>query len=150
MLSFASVLEELWGSTLIAVGGRQMDAASLPGFTCHDGELLGLASYQLAAGHCELVTLNSLRPGGGIGSALLAAVEQAAREAGCLVLKLVTTNDNLPALRFYQRRGYRLVALRPGAVDEARLRKPQIPQVGLDGIPLHDELELLKGLQAQS
>jgi hypothetical protein len=56
---------------------------------------------------------------------------------------LVTTNDNLVALRFYQRRGFRLSALRPGAVDEARRRlKPAIPDAGAFGIPLRDELEL--------
>jgi ribosomal protein S18 acetylase RimI-like enzyme len=57
---------------------------------------------------------------------------------------LTTTNDNVDALRFYQRRGFRLAALRPGAVDEARRIKPEIPQVGEHGIPLHDELDLVR------
>ncbi len=59
---------------------------------------------------------------------------------------LITTNDNTPALRFYQRRGFRLVALRPGAIDAARRLKPGIPAVGLDGIPLRDEIELEQAL----
>ena len=66
-----------------------------------------------------------------------------ARDAGCTRLWLVTTNDNVDALRFYQRRGFRLRALRPGAVDEARRElKPEIPEIGDHGIPLRDELEL--------
>ncbi len=55
---------------------------------------------------------------------------------------LVTTNDNLRALRFYQRRGMRITAVDRGAVDRARAVKPEIPLVGADGIELHDELRL--------
>jgi GNAT superfamily N-acetyltransferase len=61
-------------------------------------------------------------------------------------LRLTTTNDNLDALRFYQRRGFRLVALRPGAVDAARALKPEIPVTGAHGIPLRDELDLERAL----
>ena len=74
---------------------------------------------------------------------LLSAVQDIAREAGCARLWLVTTNDNVEALRFYQRRGFRLTALRPGAVDSSRESlKPEIPSSGFFGIPLRDELEL--------
>jgi ribosomal protein S18 acetylase RimI-like enzyme len=83
---------------------------------------------------------------GGVGTALLQLVEQAAQQ-GCGRLWLVTTNDNVDALRFYQRRGFRLAALRRGAVDDGRARlKPEIPTVGDYGIPLRDELELDKPL----
>ena len=54
----------------------------------------------------------------------------------------MTTNDNLPALGLYQRHGFRLVALHPGAVDRARLVKPSIPALGHPGIPMRDELVL--------
>ena len=57
-------------------------------------------------------------------------------------LRVTTTNDNLNALRFYQRRGFRITAVRPGAVDEARRTKPSISTSGEDGIPIHDEIEL--------
>jgi acetolactate synthase regulatory subunit len=47
------------------------------------------------------------------------------------------------ALRFYQRRGFRLAALHAGAVDDSRARlKPEIPVTGDHGIALRDELEL--------
>jgi len=62
--------------------------------------------------------------------------------AGCERIWLVTTNDNLEALRFYQRRGFVLSALRPRAVDEARRKlKPQISTVGEFRIPLRDEID---------
>jgi len=78
----------------------------------------------------------------GAGSVLLAAATEVARKAGARRLWLITTNDNLDALALYQRRGFRLVAVRAGAVDRARLLKPSIPEVGEHGIPMHDELVL--------
>jgi hypothetical protein len=81
-----------------------------------------------------------------VGSALLDAAAATARAEGCARLRLITTNDNLDALRFYQRRGFRLVALRPGAVDVARVLKPQIPRTGDFGIAVRDELELEREL----
>ena len=59
---------------------------------------------------------------------------------------LLTTNDNLDALRLYQRHRFRLVEVRPGAVDLARRAKPSIPAVGAYGIPLRDELILERDL----
>lgn len=55
---------------------------------------------------------------------------------------LVTTNDNVDALRFYQRRGFVLVDLRPNAMQAARALKPEIPLIGRYGLPLRDELYL--------
>lgn len=92
------------------------------------------------------MSLNALAAGRGVGSALLGAVEAAAQQAGCARVWLITSNDNLDALRFYQRQGYRLLAVHPGAIDEARRQKPTIPLVGSYGIPIHDELELAKTL----
>jgi hypothetical protein len=55
---------------------------------------------------------------------------------------LVTTNDNLNALRFYQKRGFVLVAVHRNALEVSRKLKPEIPLVGMDSIPLRDEIEL--------
>ena len=108
-----------------------------------EGELAGVATYVLGADACELLTLHATTRLGGVGTALLTAVEQVARDAGCRRLWLVTTNDNVDALRFYQRRGLRLVTVRPGAVDLSReTLKPEIPRHGAYGIPLRDEIEL--------
>jgi GNAT superfamily N-acetyltransferase len=76
----------------------------------------------------------------------LSHVEREARNRGCRSVWLVTTNDNLHALGFYQRRGYRIVRVDPGAVDRARAMKPAIPLLGNDEIPIHDELVLEKRL----
>ena len=92
---------------------------------------------------CELLTLHAATRLSGIGSALVAVVVDTARAAACRRLWVVTTNDNVDALRFYQRRGFRISSVRPGAVDTSRERlKPEIPLVGNFGIPLRDEIEL--------
>ncbi len=135
-------LNESWGSTTVVSRGIAHDAASLPALVTVDcGEIVGLATFRFAGDACELVTLDALRRRQGIGSALLARVAEEAAGRGCRRLWLITTNDNLDAIRFYQRRGMRLVAVHPGAADEARRIKPSIPLIGEDGIPIHDELE---------
>ncbi len=135
-------LNASWGSTTVVSRGVAHDASRLPAFVAvQDEEIVGLATFRIADGECELVTLDALRPGQGTGVALLTRVRQEAIERGCRRLWLITTNDNLNAIRFYQRRGMRLVAVHRGAVDEARRIKPIIPLIGEHGIPIHDELE---------
>jgi len=135
-------LRELWGEGVVS-RGRLLDATVLPGFVAEgDGEPAGLLTYRIDGGDCEVVTINAFPRGAGVGTALMEAVAAAARDAGCRRVWLITTNDNLRALRFYQRRGFRLAALHRDALDRSRELKPSIPEVGLDGIPLRDELEL--------
>jgi ribosomal protein S18 acetylase RimI-like enzyme len=137
------IIEERWGAPVVAIHDTLCRPAELPGFLAIAGqEIRGLVTYHIQAESCEIVSLDALRPRAGIGTALVVAVAEAARAAGCRRLWLVTTNDNLDALRFYLRRGFRLVAVHPGAADRSRLLKPSIPEVGEFGIPIHDELEL--------
>jgi predicted acetyltransferase/predicted N-acetyltransferase YhbS len=136
------VLVERWTSTAIVSRARIHDAAALPSLVAEiDGERVGLLTHAESPDGLEVVTLDSLREREGIGSALLAAVTDLAAARGERRVWLVTTNDNLGALGFYQRRGFRLAALRPGAVDEARRLKPTIPR-DADGIAVRDEIEL--------
>lgn len=132
-----------WGSDRMVVHGEVFHPADLPGYAACEGERpIGLVTYRVSGDECEVVTLDSLRSGTGIGSALIEQVVKAARTARCRRVWLVTTNDNLNALRFYQKRGFELVAVRRGAVDLARQIKPEIPLLGEHGIPIRDELEL--------
>ncbi len=134
---------EHWGDEFVVAHGVIYRSAGLPGFGAWvEGEAVGLITYHLDGDNCEIVTLNSTREGLGIGTALIETVRKNAQCAGCRRLWLVTTNDNLHALGFYQKRGFRLVALRPGAMVGARKLKPAIPLIGNDGIPIRDELEL--------
>ena len=139
----ARFLSQSWGSTTVVSRGQAHDASQLPALLAVEAdEVVGLATFRFADGDCELVTLDALREGQGIGSALLSAVGHQAGGHGCGRMWLITSNDNVNAIRFYQRRGMRLVAVHRGAIDEARMIKPSIPLVGEDGIPIHDEVEL--------
>ena len=134
---------EHWGAEIVVAHGTLYHPAELPGFVAEmDGVVAGLVTFHIAGDACEIVTLDSLHPGQGIGTALIEEVKAAAGAAGCRRLWLITTNDNLHALGFYQKRGFRLVAVHPGAVDAARKLKPEIPLIGNDGIPIRDEIEL--------
>ena len=144
------ILVASWGSTKVVSKGRLHDAVQLPGFVAiRENEPVGLATYSLVESECELVTLNSIQPALGIGTALVTAVKEKAIRAGSKRLWVITTNDNVAALRFYQQRGFKLAALHKDALRSSRRIKPQIPHTGKDGIPIRDELELEIWLSAK-
>jgi GNAT superfamily N-acetyltransferase len=136
------------GSARVARLGVLVDATEHPALLAEEGdEIAGVLTYVLGGEACEVLTLHAAEQWRGSGTALLEEVERVARAAGCRRLWLITTNDNVDGLRFYQRRGFRLAALHAGAVDRSRASlKPEIPEVGEHGIPLRDELELWKEL----
>jgi ribosomal protein S18 acetylase RimI-like enzyme len=120
-----------------------LDPALLPGFVAEfGGEPAGLLTYRIEGGELEVVTLDSLVEGRGAGSRLIEAAIEVARTAGCGRVWLITTNDNLHALGFYQRRGFELAALHRDAIAHTRRLKPSISLMGMDRIPIRDELEL--------
>ena len=136
------LLTEQWSSPRIVSRGRVHQADQLPGFIAWiNGERAGLATYRIAEQACEIVSLNSLRERKGVGTLLIRAVQDVATKQGCTRVWLVTGNDCTAALRFYQRRGFVLVALHRNALEESRKLKPEMP-VAVDGIPLRDEIEL--------
>jgi ribosomal protein S18 acetylase RimI-like enzyme len=121
-----------------------------PALLAMDGDVLaGVLTYVVEGPIMEILTLHVEHQWAGCGTSLLRAAERIAADARCQRLFLITTNDNVDALRFYQRRGFRLAELRAGAVDRSRtVLKPEIPVVGSYGIPLRDELILDKPLPA--
>jgi GNAT superfamily N-acetyltransferase len=138
-----------WTSTTICSRGRWFDADALPGFVAiadNGVDRIGLLTHTPLPGEpggdCEVITLSTIQQGRGAGAALLERAVRAARAAGCRRLFLTTSNDNLNALRFYQKRGWRIVAVHPGMIDFARATHAAIPLVGEHGVPLRDEIEL--------
>lgn len=137
------LFHERWGSPRIVTRGRVHRIDQLSGFVAEDqGAQVGLVTYRIEGDACEIVSLDSLLEGRGVGSALVAAVNEVATKHGCKRLWLITTNDNTAALRFYQKLGYRLVAVHRNAIEKSRELKSEIPIVGMDGIPIRDEIEL--------
>lgn len=135
----------------VARFGELLDPLDYSALVVDDnGRVAGLLTYIIDPEQCEILTLHVDAQWLGMGTRLLAAVEEEAKSRGCNRVVVVTTNDNVDALRFYQRRGFSLAALHRGAVDKSRvLLKPEISKLGQYGIPLRDELELHKDLSAQ-
>jgi ribosomal protein S18 acetylase RimI-like enzyme len=139
---WAEAFMDRFGGALHARRGELIDVLALPGFVAERNDRpVGLVTYRTEGAECELAFIGVLERHEGVGTTLLRALLQEVSQ--CARIWLVTTNDNLEALRFYQRRGFVLSALRREAVDESRRSlKPQISTVGEFGIPLRDELEL--------
>lgn len=135
---------EYWGSDGVVSQGVIHNARDLQhGFVAvRDDERVGLVTYEITGDSCEIVSLNSVHQFTGIGTLLIGAVKNVALQAHCKKIWLTTSNDNMNGLRFYQKRGFELVAIHRGAVTEARKLKPEIPLIGDNEIPLRDEIEL--------
>jgi ribosomal protein S18 acetylase RimI-like enzyme len=134
---------ERWGSGKVVTRGQLYTVAELPGFIAWSEKARsGLLTYHLSDKELEIVTLDSLEPGQGAGRALLAEAIDFSKAIKCQRMWLITTNDNTAALRFYQITGFQLVKIHRNAIQDSRRIKPEIPLVGLDGIPIRDEIEL--------
>lgn len=140
-----ALLRQRWNGTTIYVHGEALDVMALPALVA--GEREGLATYRVMDKEAELVSLDAVEPGQGVGTRLLAALAERLRQQGLRRLWVTTTNDNLAALAFYQKRGFRLQRVRAGAIDETRQLKPGIPVIGENDIPLRDEIDLCCDLQ---
>ena len=132
-----------WGGEEMITRGNVYRPEQLDGFVLEEkNEWIGLITFFIKDDECEVTSLDSLREGQGIGSKLIDKAMEEAHTQNCKRLFLITTNDNLHALGFYQKRGFEIVAVYRGAINESRKRKPSIPLVGMNGIPLRDEIEL--------
>ncbi len=132
-----------WASTAVARRGELVEASGLPGYVAElGGRRAGIALVDIRGGELEVVVLSTTRPRRGVGRALLEQCVAEARERGCRRVWLITTNDNVGALTFYQRVGMDLCALHRNAVRDARALKPSIPLRGDAGVPIRHELEL--------
>jgi GNAT superfamily N-acetyltransferase len=131
---------EHWGGEIMITRGQTVRYDEVEGFVF--GDWAGLLTFMIRGGECEVTSLDSLQVGQGIGTKLMDEVLREAKDRNCRRLFLITTNDNLNALGFYQKRGFELAALYRSAIHESRRIKPSIPLIGMNDIPLRDELEL--------
>lgn len=135
-----------WASTDIVIRGEVVDATKVEGFFAYDNnEIAGLITYKMYGDVCEMVTLNSLNENKGVGTTLCNKLKDFAIKNKCKAIRLITTNDNLKALGFYQKRGFVLNRLFPNAMENVRKMK-NIPLIGDNNIPLRDEIELILSL----
>ena len=143
-----SILIDEWEATDIIVRGTVIDGTKLDGFIAVDGkDIVGLITYMIDGNECEIISLNSFVENKGIATRLIKEVENIAKENNCYRLKLVTTNDNIRAIEFYQRRGFVFANIYINAIEVSRKLKPQIPMYADNGLPIRDEIEFEKLLK---
>jgi len=136
------LLKDEWNCPPSVSRGKTIDTTVLPGYVALSGNrITGIITFNIENRECEIVTLNSFEKNKGIGTAFINAVLAVAKEKGCNRLWLIATNDNIGAIRFYQKKGFDLVAAHINAIETSRKIKPSIPVIGMDGIPIKHELE---------
>ncbi|MGB5912826.1 MAG: GNAT family N-acetyltransferase [Promethearchaeia archaeon] len=144
----SQIIKEEWSSTGIVTRGRSYDIEKLTGFIAvYKNEKVGLLTYNIENEECEIITLNSLIENIGIGTYLLRSLESFMQSKKVKRIWVITTNDNLDALRFYQKKGFRIKAIYTDAIKESRKLKPEIPILGFYDIEIRDEIELEKKLK---
>lgn len=139
------VLLDNWASNIIVTRGISYQADLLSGFIVElEGKRVGLLTFNISDDELEIITLNAIDEGKGVGTILLEEVEKLAKTKNCKRIWLITTNDNVDALRFYQKKGYEIKSVHRYAIDESRKIKPHLPFVGKFGIAIRDEIEMEK------
>lgn len=135
-------LTEQWGNDYIVSDSKKLNGKDLSGFMVEEnGEIIGLLTCHLEDnGSCEIVTLDSLRPNQGIGTELINRMVDKAKNDNYSKLWLVTTNDNIDAMKFYQRRGFIFEGISINAIERSRELKQNIPMIGCYDIPIRDEM----------
>ena len=141
-------LEEHWFTTTMALRGELIDMTVVPGFVIYeDGDMCGLVTYRECGKNAiEILSLDSSIESKGYGTILLDTMVGYADAHGLKKITVCTTNDNIHALRFYQKRGFDIVAVHRDTIAKGRALKPEIPLIGYNGIPIHTELELERTL----
>jgi ribosomal protein S18 acetylase RimI-like enzyme len=135
--------KEQWDGDFVVAHGTIFHPENVSGFIAlDDNEWIGLITYTFLETDCEIVSVDSLQENQGIGTSLVEKVVEESRANQCRRVHLTTTNDNLRALGFYQKRGFKLSALRADALEETRKLKPGIPLTAGNGIPIRDEIDL--------
>lgn len=133
-----------WGSSSMMVGMQLYNVGEIEahGLYSPEGHLLAFASWTTRGSAVILCAVHALMPGRSYARILLDGLLPVFVKTGATKVRAVTTNDNMSALIFYQRYGFRLSALYVGAIDAYRPKVPNARQVGEHGIPIHDAIEL--------
>ena len=135
-------IKQHWYTTTMIIRGKEIDMTKVDGFYFRDGKnIIGLITYIVYDNTLEITSLDSLQENQGIGSELVETVIHEAKERNLQKIVLITTNDNINAIRFYQKRGFDMAHLFRNAMDISRKLKPEIPLIGENSIPLRHEIE---------
>lgn len=138
------VFIQYWGGDFVVSRGKVRRIEEFNGGYIAEqrNKKVGLITYKIINSELEITGLISNDEKKGIGTALVNSVITFAKQKGIKRVCLVTTNDNLNALGFWQKRGFKLVKICPNAMEATRRLKPSLPLIGENNIPLRDEIEL--------
>lgn len=138
-----TLLEKEWGSIFIVSRGQKYNALKSPGIVALlNNKPVGFLTYHPEGEKFEILTLNSMMKGKGVGTGLINEIIKLAKNEIVKSIWMITTNDNKKALEFYMNRGFTIKAIHKNAIAESRKIKPEIPLFGENGIPISDEIEL--------
>ena len=137
-----------WGFPIISTTGAYNGPDELKGLVWRDEseQILGLVTWFVKGNWAEIVTLDAYEQGRHIGGRLLDAAEAELLEYGVRWVSITTTNDNIRAIAFYLRRGYRIVKVELEGMERVRAVKPSVPLEGHEGLPLRDMLEFERAI----
>jgi len=131
-----------WGSDIIVSRGKAYRAEDLEGILAYDDDkIIGLGLYCIKEEECEIALIETFLQNRGIGTQIIENIIKIAKSKNCKRIWLVTSNDNINAIKFYQRKGFCFSNIYVKAMDEARKIKPEIPLIGNFGLPIRDEIE---------
>ena len=130
-----------WGSDVLVSRGKIHKIDDLDGILVYDKKkIIGLGLYRIE-NDCEIVLLETFVNGIGIGTQIIDRIKNIAVQNNCKRIWLVTTNSNINAIHFYQKRGFTISNIYINTMKEAREIKPEIPLVAENGIEIRDEIE---------
>jgi ribosomal protein S18 acetylase RimI-like enzyme len=134
-----------WGEQEQLTFDRRSTVAELPAYVAKTNKIAGFVSFMTTEDAIIIAALGILPKyqGAGIGHNLIAKVEREARRLQKTKLLVSTSNDDLPALAFYQSLGFQIFEVKPNVVAE----KHGKILGGIGGLPLRDELRLQKILR---
>jgi ribosomal protein S18 acetylase RimI-like enzyme len=138
-------VKSFWGEEEQLTFDRRFAVAELPAYVAKvQDKVIGFVSFSTAKDALIAVALGVLPRYQccGIGSRLVKKVEDEARRLGKGKVLVSTSNDDLPALGFYQSRGFQIYEANPNVISEKHAKVLR----GIGGLPVRDEVRLQKTL----
>jgi len=134
-----------WGEQEQLTFDRQFTVTELPAYVAKKSDkTIGFVSFAEVDDSIMIVALGVLpkHQCSGVGKRLLERVENEAVKMRKKRLLVSTSNDDLPALAFYQTIGFQIYEVKPNVIAQ----KHGEIQRGIGGLPIRDELRLQKNI----
>ncbi len=143
--SISKFVRTFWGEEEQLTFDREFNVSELPGYVARlKNKFVGFVSTEELDDATIIVALGILpeHQSLGIGRRLIAEVEREAERTKKKMLLVSTSNDDLPALGFYQKLGFQICEVKPNAIA---IKHGKILR-GIGNLPIRDELRLKKNL----